>query len=56
MRIVMDRFREPTAADEMILCAGCQRLVHYEQCHPEENFCLECCAEWCDEDVKAVNE
>jgi len=51
----LDRFRGPTAADEMTECAGCRRTIHYEQLN-DGWFCSECEAMWCDEDVKAVNE
>lgn len=47
----LDRFRPPTLADEMTLCNGCQRRVHYEACD-EEGFCEECRSEWCEEDRK----
>ena len=52
----MPRFREPDASDEKVLCEGFKRKVHYEQCFEDTNFCKECAACLCDEDVKAVNE
>ncbi len=52
----MPRFQPPDASDEIIECSGCSRRVHYEQCEDETNFCKECSACWCEEDVKAVNE
>jgi len=51
----MPRFREPDASDEMAMCVACDQTLHYEKLN-EDGFCPECCAEWCEEDVKAVNE
>jgi len=55
LNMTLDRFLEPTAADDLADCAGCQRTLHYEKLD-DEFFCPECRACWCDEDVEAVNE
>jgi len=52
----MDRFKPPTRSDDLITCEGCGRIVHYEDCESESNFCAECVAEWPDEDVKNCKE
>ena len=52
----MPRFQPPDASDEMVICQGCQRTVHYEQCHEDTNFCKECADCWCEDDVKYPDE
>ena len=52
----LDRFQCPTSADDFLICVGCGRRVHYEDCIEDDNFCFECADAWCSEDVKAMNE
>ena len=46
MKVSMDRFKEPTAADNLARCQNCFALLHYEELN-EWGYCKDC---WKDDD------
>jgi len=51
MRIILDRFKEPTARDEIQRCAFCGERFNYQQLD-SEGFCESCRPDREDEDEK----